>query len=292
MSPFKRYRDAAIVAMLLAVPFFVLRANMKKPESQNALDRLVVRVFAPIQYGASSLGRGVGNLWGDYVYLVDVKQDNERLAYDNARLREDVHRLEENESENRELKRLLQLREPLPVETVSALVVSKDYNEFFRVTRLVLDRGSREVKPYQPVISPDGVVGVVLKVTGDEVDVQLAVDAAFSVDVEDDRTKARGFVRGTGDPSKHWCRVENVDSRDDVEVGDLLVTSGKGKRFPHGIPVARVTKAVKRELGRDQEVEAQPTVDFTRLDSALILISAPGDDTTTAEAHPPNKGGK
>ena len=39
--------------------------------------------------------------------------------------------------------------------------------------------------------------------------------------------------------------VENVDSRDEVEIGDLLVTSGKGKWFPKGLPVARVTKVVK-----------------------------------------------
>ncbi len=79
-----------------------------------------------------------------------------------------------------------------------------------------------------PVIAPDGVVGVVLHVSGDEADVQLAVDASFVVDVEDERTKARGFVRGTGDAARHACNVEAVDSRDLVEVGDLLVTSGKG----------------------------------------------------------------
>ena len=276
--------------LLLAVPFFVLRANMKDPRSQSALDKLVIRILAPIQYGASSLGRGVSNVFGDYVYLVDVKTDNERLAYENARLKEDVHRLEQRESESRELKRLLQLRESTPGESVSALVVSKDYNEYFRVTRLVLDRGSRGVKPFQPVIAPDGVVGVVLKVTGDEVDVQLAVDAAFGIDVEDERTKSRGFVRGTGDASKHWCRVEMVDSRDEVQVGDLLVTSGKGKRFPRGIPVGRVTRVIRRELGRDQEVEAQPAVDFTRLDSALILIGSPGDLLLGTESRPP-KGG-
>ncbi len=289
MTPFNRYRDAAIVVVLLAVPFFVLRSNMKKPDSQTAVDRFVVRVTSPVQYGAASLGRGVSNLWGDYVYLVDVKEDNARLAYENARLKESVHRLEENETENQNLKRLLQLRESTPGESVSALVTIKDFNEFFRTTRLVLDRGSRDIRPFQPVISPDGVVGLVLKVSGDQVDVQLAVDAGFGIDVEDDRTKARGFVRGTGDPSRHSCRMDYVDSRDEVNVGDLLVTSGKGKRFPHGYAIARVTKVIKRELGRDQEIEAMPTVDFTRLDSALILITPPGDDQT-AEAHPPTKG--
>ena len=141
---------------------------------------------------------------------------------------------------------------------MSAQVVGKDFTEFFRVTRVVLDKGARDVRPHMPVVSPDGVVGAVLHVAGDTVDVQLAVDAAFGVDVEDERTRARGFVRGTGDPARYGCKVEMVDSRDEVEIGDLLVTSGKGRWFPTGIPVARVTKVIKRELGRDQDVEAAP----------------------------------
>ena len=123
MSPFKRYRDAAIVVLLLAVPFFFLKASMKKPESLNALDRVILRISAPIQFGASTLARGVSNIWGDYVYLIDVKADNQRLAYDNARLRENVRRLEQQQVDNQELRRLLQLRETLPGDTISAQVV-------------------------------------------------------------------------------------------------------------------------------------------------------------------------
>ena len=52
MSPLKRYRDAAIVLLLLAVPFFFLRASMKKPENLTTLDRVILRISAPIQYGA------------------------------------------------------------------------------------------------------------------------------------------------------------------------------------------------------------------------------------------------
>ncbi|MCL2725683.1 MAG: rod shape-determining protein MreC [Polyangiaceae bacterium] len=278
MSVFKRYRDLGVVILLLAVPFFVLRVNMRAPSDLNALDRAVLRVTAPIEFAASSLGRGVSNIWESYVYLVDVKADNERLAYDNARLREQAHRLEKNEVENRELRRLLQLRESLPGDPVSAQVIGKDFTEFFRVTRVVLDRGSRNIRPNMPVVSPDGVVGKVLRVAGDAVDVQLSVDAAFGIDVEDERTQARGFVRGTGNPSRYSCKVENVDSRDEVEIGDLLVTSGKGKWFPKGLPVARVTKVVKREPGRDQDIEATPTVNFSRLDAVLILVTPPQDE--------------
>lgn len=283
MTSFKRYRDVGIVIVLLAVPFFFLRANMKSPSNLNVLDRIVLRVSAPIEFAASSLARGISNLWESYVYLVDVKADNDRLAYDNARLREQVHALERKEAENRELRRLLQLRESIPGDLVSAQVVGWDFTEFFRVSRVALDRGSRNIRPHMPVVSPDGVVGKVIRVNGDMVDVQLAVDAAFGVDVEDERTHARGFVRGMGDPSRYACRVETVDSRDDVEIGDLLVTSGKGKWFPKGLPVARVTKVLKREPGRDQEIEAVPTVSFSRLDSVLILVAPPTEEDEAKE---------
>src|SRR5262249_52370223 len=79
--------------------------------------------------------------------------------------------------------------------------------------------------------------------------------------------------------SRYTCKVENVDSRDEVEVGDLLVTSGKGHWFPKGLPVARVTKVVRGEPGRDQEIEAVPTVSFSRLDFVLILVAPPAEDS-------------
>lgn len=289
MSSFKRYRDVGIVILLLAVPFFFLRANMKQPEHLNALDRAVLRVSAPVEFGASSLARGVSNVWDSYVYLVDVKADNERLAYENARLRETVHRLEQTQVENQDLRRLLQLREGIPGDLVSAQVVAKDLNAFFRAVRVVLDRGSRNVRPHLPVVAPDGVVGEVLRVAGDSVDVKLVADAGFGLDVTVERTRARGYVRGTGDPSRYFCKVESVDSADDVEVGDLLVTSGKGHWFPKGLPVAKVTKVTKRETGRDQEIEAVPTVNFSRLDAVLILVTPPPENEQEGKDKPKPK---
>jgi rod shape-determining protein MreC len=69
-----------------------------------------------------------------------------------------------------------------------------------------------------------------------------------------------------------------VTAEDEVDVGDLLVTSGKGRWFPKGLSVARITKVKKRELGRDQEVEAEPTVNFSRLDDVLILVTTPDSE--------------
>ncbi|MGH7271810.1 MAG: rod shape-determining protein MreC, partial [Polyangiaceae bacterium] len=100
VPPLKRYRDAVIVAVLLAVPFFVLKANIKSPASQSSTDRAILRISAPIEIGAATVAHGLSDVVCHYAYLVDVKQDNERLAYDNARLRERVHSLEQAQVEN------------------------------------------------------------------------------------------------------------------------------------------------------------------------------------------------
>src|SRR5690606_28791084 len=119
-----------------------------------------------------------------------------------------------------------------------AEVISKDTSEFFRVAHVILDRPSAETEIRSearlPVITLDGVVGTTSKVAGDTVEVQLIVDAGFAVDVVVERTGARGFVRGTGSESDFRCRVMYVKRTDEVEVGDLLVTSGWGRRFPAG----------------------------------------------------------
>ena len=80
-------------------------------------------------------------------------------------------------------------------------------------------------------------------------------------------------MRGIGDRQRYLARVEYVQRTDDVEVGDVFVTSGVGCRFPRGIPVARVKKVEKRNFGIYQTVEAEPTVDFSRLEEVLIILT-------------------
>ena len=276
MGPFKRYRDVALVILLLAVPFFFLRANIRRPEQTNFIDRALLTVSAPIEYTFSALARGVSSLLSEYVYLVDVKRDNNRLAYQTARLQAKVNQLSVIEAENRRLRRLLGLRDRLGAETVSALVVSKDTTDYFRVAQVTLDAPVRGIRPNMPVLSLDGVVGTVRRVAGESVQVQLAVDSGFGVDVVVERTGARGFVRGGGDSNRYLVRVELVQSSDSIDNGDILVTSGVGCRFPKGLPVAKVTKVLKKDFGIYQTVEAEPVVDFSRLSEVLIVTS--GED--------------
>lgn len=286
MNRFRRYLDVVLVVLLLAVPFFFLRASVRRPENLSAVDRALLLAATPIEYAGAALARAASGLLGDYVYLVDVRRDNDRLAYDNARLRAEVRALAAAEAESRRLRRIVGLRDRTNAETVSAVVIAKDTTEFFRVAHLVVDRPAPGVQPNMPVIGLDGVVGTVQRVVGDRVEVELAVDAGFGVDVVVERTGARGFVRGVGDQSRYTVRVEYAQRTDEIHQGDLLVTSGFGCRFPKGMLVARVTAVVKNNFGIYQQVEAEPTVDFSRLEEVLIVTSDTRDCTPSAERRP------
>jgi len=285
---YKRYRDTFIVVLLLAVPFFFLRATIRRPEDMNWLDQSLMRLAAPVQYAAAALGRNLSGLVGEYVYLVDVKRDNNELYHEVSRLRADNRELMRLRAENKRLRSLLGLKDTIAAETVSALVIGKNTNEYFRVAHVVLDHPGVAIRPNMPVVSLDGTVGVIKRVVGDVATVELVANSGFGVDVVVERTKARGFVRGIGDESEYTARVEYMQSTDEVEVGDVLVTSGVGCRFPAGIPVAKVTKVVKRDFGIYQSVEARPTVDFSRLEEVLIVLSevkdcAPVEDRRRTE---------
>jgi len=222
---------------------------------------------------ATSSARVISDFLGDYVLLFEVREENDRLASRVARLDMERHVLLEQGVENRRLRSLLQLRERIGGELIAAEVIARDISPpFFRVTRVELDRGSRDrVRSGMPVLSGSGLVGLVLNAGAQTADVQLIVDRRAAVDVIIQRTGARGMLRGTGEEERYLARIQFLGREDALRVGDLVHTSGLGQRFPPSILVGRVTRIVREDFGLYQEVEVTPAVDFSRLDEVLIL---------------------
>jgi rod shape-determining protein MreC len=274
MHLYRRFRDAALCIVLLALPFFVLRANLKDPSRTNAFDRVILEASAPIQYGTTQFAQGVSALLQEYVYLVDVKRDNDRLRAENARLLEDNNRLAIAATENRRLRRLLQLRDELRGNLLSAQVIGKEVSPYFRVTRVVLDRGDRDhVRPGMPVLTADGLVGQIRRTYSKYADVLLTADKTSGVDVIVQRNGARGMLKGTGAEENYICQLEQLSRDDDVQPGDVVVTSGLGQRFPASILVGTIKEVTKREFGLYQEATVLPSVHFSRLEEVLILTA-------------------
>jgi len=272
MGQFRRLRDAAIAIVLLALPFFVLNANLREPGRENFYDEPILALSAPIQSLAASVARGVSDFFDDYVYLVEVRQENERLRARLARLDQEHEQLTAEALENRRLRSLLSLRERIGGQVIAAQVIGRDVSPFFRVTRVEVDRGERDhVREGMPVVAARGLVGQIRRTWGSYSDVLLAVDEGSAVDVIIQRTGSRGMLRGTGEDDRYMSRIEYLGRDDEVRVGDLVHTSGLGQRFPASILVGRITRIVRADSGMFQEVEVAPAVDFSTLDEVLVL---------------------
>ncbi len=280
MNIFKRYRDELLAIFLLALPFLFLRANLSDPSRASLFDRWVLSISAPVQWVAVKVARGASTLIQEYTYLVDVRRENDRLSYENARLQQEVKNLEALDRENARLRQLLVLREELPGEAVSARVIAKDISPLFRVIRVRLDRGRDDrVTAGMPVVSTEGLVGQISRVYDRYADVLLTVDDGSKVDVVVQRTGSRGMLHGTGESENYKARIQYLLRADEVQVGDLVITSGLGRRFPPNLPVGTISNVEKRDFGLYQLAELTPAVNFSRLEEVFILTAGAREAT-------------
>lgn len=276
MNYFQTIRDAAILLALVVIPAIFLRANLRDPSELSWLDRALLQVSGPVQYVAEWSADGASSVIEDYVYLVDVKSDNDHLRAENDRLRREMRPLRADAQRIAQLESLLGLRERIATETRTGRVIAKDISPSFRVVRLWVDQGEQAgLRAGMPVVANEGLVGQIRRVSGRFADVLLTIDPESHVDVVVGETRARGRLEGLGRRSRYRCRIQFDRPNDQVAVGDEVFTSGLGKKFPASILVGYISKISDQEFGLHQEGEVTPSVDFTRLDEVLILTSGP-----------------
>lgn len=271
----KRILDWVMALFLVAVPAAFLHSNFKSQGDLNVLDRTVLAVSAPIQGAVAWAIEGVGGLWNGYVWLVDVEDENVELRRENERLRRELADAQRLAAEVPRLEEAAALRERVPADAIGARVVATGINPQFRISRVTLDRGDREVRPGMAVLSGQGVVGRISRVYGGWADVLLAVDPQSSIDVFVPRTGSKGVLKGLGGDNGYACKIDYLLRTDEVKEGDAIRTSGLGGVFPRDELVGRVRKVKKSEYGLYQEVEVEPAVDFSRLLHVIVVLAPP-----------------
>lgn len=272
---------------LLVLLALMLRASVRAPERLGPVDRLLVRITAPMQSVAVRLLSQISQSWTHYVSLVGVQRDNERLQAENAQLRMQLLAATQLAGRAERLQKLLDLRSQVLSDTTAAQVIGLEVSRQFRVMRLRLDRGGAEIKPGMPVLSAGGIVGRILRVVGPYSDVQLSTDPRSSVDVLLPRTGSRGVLKGVTNDTNYVSRIEYLVQKDEVQVGDEVVTSGLGGIFPPDMAVGRVVRLRKSAASMYQEVEVAPVVDFGKLREVMIVLSPPPPADPDAGKRPP-----
>jgi rod shape-determining protein MreC len=187
--------------------------------------------------------------------------------------------LKETEQENLRLRKLLQFQEKFKIESVVGRVIAKDVSSEFRTIRI--NRGELSgIRKDMAVITDDGIVGRVLRTTGNTADVVTMLDLLSAVDSIDERSRARGVVEGLTDDT---CEMRYTVRTDDIQPGDVLVTSGLGGIFPKGIPVGVVSRVDRKQFGITQKVEVRPSVDFRNLEEVTVVLQVDSEPVLPQE---------
>jgi rod shape-determining protein MreC len=269
------------VGALLLYPFLAFLTRGSAVRSPNLFDRALVGVTAPVQHVLTWAIDGVISTGRRYVALRGVEADNERLRARNAELEGEVVGFEEAKAENARLQKLLAYAEQQPGLKVAARIIG--LNPVSTLLSVRIDRGTNAgIEKGMPVVTPQGVVGQVLRAGGDWADVLLAEDTNSRIGVSIARSRARATAAGSG--GDRALRLDNASRTEDVVDGDQVVTSGADGVFPPGLPVGKIA-GVRHELsGMFQLAEIVPAVDPVRLEEVLVL-SAPAN-RISAEASP------
>ncbi len=271
----RRARPLVVVLVLIGLTLVTLSVRGGGGGAVAGLRGAVRDVLAPVDRAARAVVRPVGDAIG-------AASAYGSLRAENARLREEITRLEANRATagvDRGALDQLSALDHLPfagnLPTVPAEVVAPVASNF--ELALELDRGTASgVRVGMPVVSGTGLVGRVVEVSGEASTVLLLTDPTFRVGVRIGTHNVYGVAAGNG--SSAAMPVSFVPNRSAVRRGDVAVTAlVQDGTFPPGIPVGTVSSA-RQPLGSLQEqVSVAPFVDPSSLLFVDVVRWLPGD---------------
>jgi rod shape-determining protein MreC len=201
-----------------------------------------------------------------------LQADNERKRHDLQLAIARIHRLNAVADENVRLRRLLGGTRGYALDVRMAGIVDIDLDPFRQ--RLVLDAGEGEgVRVGQALIDSGGVMGQVVEAHPHRSVALLITDPDHAVPVQIARSGLRTIAYGTGRSDR--LLLPNIPQSADVKVGDLLITSGIGGRFPAGFPVATITSLHPDQLRLFVVGEAMPAAHLDRGNEVLLISNLP-----------------
>ncbi len=232
-----------------------------------------VRVYlsslvSPLQYMANAPGTLLDTMSTQVQTRADLIEQTKQQEQQLFTLRSRLLKMDHLEHENQRLRELLGSPVHKESRKMVAELLSVDSDPFSH--QVLINKGALDgVYNGQAVIDDQGVIGQVLHVGSTTSRVLLITDSSHGIPVRVLRNDLRAIASGSGELDK--LELRNLPRNTDIQVGDLLVTSGLGGRFPEGYPVATVTRSEYVEGKPFAQVEAKPLVELDRLRYLLLL---------------------
>jgi rod shape-determining protein MreC len=201
--------------------------------------------------------------------LNDALAEIERLEGENDALRRENEQLLEDAGEAQMLRQLFDRAAENPeYRRITADIIGQDTNPALQ--SIIINQGYDDgVRVGMPVEAARGLVGQVYRVTNNAAQVALLTETASAIPVRFGATRATGMLRGAGRgalPTIDW-----IDLQYQVEVGELVITSGLGGKFPENLVIGRVVEVERNEAELFQRAIVQPAVDFTSLEIVFVV---------------------
>ena len=234
------------------------------------------QVIAVIIYPLQRLTALPGEIWsgaGSYISLQrHLVADNEQLHLQHDADATQLQQLQSIQAENAQLRALLEVKQRAEYTMQLAQIAYIERDIFKR--KLFVDKGEQEnVQLGQAVVDNSGVVGQVTRVFPWLSEVTLVTDKDIAVPIQVVRNGVRAVVFGSGNISELELRYQPVNA--DIEVGDVLVTSGMDGTYPPALPVAKVTKVERDPAYPFAHIECEPLAGVDRHRTLLIVSSVP-----------------
>lgn len=263
-------RTGWVLLFVLAGQLVVLAIQAARSPGESRLETVGLRVLGPVARAIAGMPRSVSEAGEGMKLRGQLIEENRQLRREVEDLRLKLLRLTDVEGEMRRLGSAVRYPAP-PAGRIRAVdIVYVDHASWLRT--LVLYTGSEPARVNQPVLSPEGLVGRVVTVSGPYAKAQLVTDRAASVGGMILRTRRQGVVRGGGRGGAA-LELDYVPLQADVRPGDRVVTAGIDGVYPRGIPIGTVV-SVSQGGQLFHRIQLAPAVDFGLLDQVYLLDHA------------------
>lgn len=267
MAWLRRLRGAILILVFLGVFFYISSLNFRPPDRMDLFQRLVIEITAPLIKATRNISGSLEDIIKEYVWLRQTRRENEVLRARVAALEQEITLYREAYVENLRLRRLLDFKSTTQAEMIAAQVVLHDLTGWFQT--IIVDKGFKDnIEPDMAAVNDEGVVGRTLDISDHYSRILLITDPGSSVDAIIQRNRVRGILAGK---DASGCVLKFVRSNLDVQVGDLVISSGKDGIFPKGLRLGIVQGISKDPVDLFQKVEVKPLVRLSALEEVLIL---------------------
>lgn len=242
-------------------------------------EAIVGTVVTPIVKFSSSISNGVGGFFNSLLNASDTQKENEKLKGELADAYDKLSDLETYKQENKQLKEFLEIKEQnADYKMMSAQVIGRDSASHFG--EFTVNKGSANgIEPNSPVITAQGLVGIVSHVGPTYCTVTTILDPEINVGVYNTRTQETGVVGGDAALSKDNKTKLRLLPRDTALLsGDIIQTSGIGGLFPEGLLIGTIESIKAENSGVSMYAEIKPVVDVFEVTNVMILTDFSVDE--------------